>query len=69
MGKTIGNTRHYICKCCSAKMEEPLRSWKKKSQKNKNVCPWCIEKKRVDEQTRLERLEHLSRRGYGFFNL
>ena len=47
----------FTCKCCGAESREPLRSWKKKPQKDKNVCPWCIERRRVAAQTKRERLD------------
>lgn len=64
MAKTKGTTRYYRCKRCSADTEEPLRSWKQKPQKLKNVCPFCIKKQQVAAQTRREIGRHA---GYGFF--
>lgn len=64
MAKTENGIRYYTCKCCGLKMEEPLRSWKKKSQKDKNVCPWCIDRRKIQAQTRAEEARHS---GYGWF--
>lgn len=65
MAKTEGMARYYICKLCGADTKEPLTSWKKKPQKQKNVCPFCIKKQQVAAQTRREIASH---EGYGFFN-
>lgn len=64
MAKTENGIRYYKCKFCGAESREPLHSWKKKPQKDKNVCPWCIERRRVAAQTRIERGKH---EGYGWF--
>ena len=64
MAKTEGMARYYICKLCGADTKEPLRSWKQKPQKLKNVCPFCIRKKKVAALTRREIGSHA---GYGFF--
>ena len=64
MSKTENGIRYYTCKHCGAETKEPLRSWKKKSQKDKNICPWCIDRRRVAAQARKEMNES---RGFGFF--
>ena len=62
MAKTENGFRYYTCKQCAIEIREPIRSWKKKPQKNKNICPWCIERRKVAEQTRKERMEDAANR-------
>ena len=66
MAKTEGMTRYYRCKRCSAETTEPLRSWKQKPQKLKNVCPFCIKKAENQEAARREAGRNA---GYGFFSI
>lgn len=64
MAKTEGMTRYYICKRCGAGTAEPMRSWKQKPQKLKNVCPFCIKKAEIKKENRIEEARYA---GYGFF--
>lgn len=54
MSKTIDGVRHFVCKKCGQKKQEGIAHWKKKSQKDKNVCLDCIKRRKIMEQTREE---------------
>ena len=55
MGKTVNWMRYYRCKTCGKQIEERLRDWKKKPEKDKNKCPTCIKKRKLAEQSARER--------------
>ena len=54
MGKTVGFQRIFTCKKCGKEAVEGLYHWKKKSQKDKNVCLSCIRKRELSKQTARE---------------
>ena len=54
MGKTIDGIRHFVCKKCGQPKQEVVYYWKKKSQKDKNVCLDCIKRRVIMKQTREE---------------
>lgn len=41
--KTVGGVRFFTCKMYGAQIGEPLESWKKKPQADKNICWACRE--------------------------
>ena len=63
-GKSDRFNRYYVCKICGKKAGEWLSEWKKKPQKDKNVCPDCLKKRRIARQTAKERAKY---KGYGWF--
>ena len=54
MGKTVGNIRHFVCKKCGQPKQEGIYHWKKKKQKDKNICLECIKRRDVMRKTREE---------------
>lgn len=54
MSKTVDGVRHFVCKKCGQPKQEGIAHWKKKSQKDKNVCLDCVKRRKVMEQTRKE---------------
>lgn len=43
--KTREGVRCFTCKLCGLRNAEPVNSWRKKPQKDKNVCQLCIGKR------------------------
>lgn len=52
--KTVGDVRYFDCKMCGTRISEPIESWRKKPQKEKNVCQRCIEKRADTAKTARE---------------
>lgn len=49
-------TRFYQCKSCGGFVGEERAKWKKKRQTDKNICPKCLEKRRLAKETAAERI-------------
>lgn len=49
-------TRFYKCKMCGSFVGEERAKWKKKRQTDKNICPKCLEKRRLAKETAEERI-------------
>lgn len=54
-GETIDGARHFTCKRCGERIIEPLKSWRKKPQKDKNICQDCLRGREVARQTAREK--------------
>ena len=54
-GKTVDGVRWFTCKMCGAQIREPLDSWRKKPQADKNVCQSCRETRATAAETARER--------------
>lgn len=54
-GETRDGVRYFTCKQCGLRNAEPVRSWRKKPQKDKNVCLLCIEKRETAVRSARER--------------
>lgn len=53
--KTVDGVRYFTCKMCGAQIGEPLESWRKKPQADKNVCWACREARATAAETARER--------------
>lgn len=47
--------RYYKCKLCGSSVVEGRAKWKKKRQTDKNICPKCLEKRKLAKETAEER--------------
>ena len=47
--------RYYKCKLCGSFVGEGRAKWKKKRQTDKNICPKCLEKRKLAKETAEER--------------
>lgn len=66
-GRTENGVRYFTCKCCGNRCAENLKRWREKKQKDKNVCLWCLEKRRnarLDAQERAEAGPYWGRWGF-----
>lgn len=43
--------RYYKCKLCGSSVVEERAKWKKKRQTDKNICPKCLEKRKLAKET------------------
>lgn len=50
------NTRFYKCKLCGSFVGEERAKWKKKRQTDKNICPKCLEKRKLAKETAEEKI-------------
>lgn len=48
--------RYYKCKLCGSSVVEGRAKWKKKRQTDKNICPKCLEKRKLAKETAEERI-------------
>ena len=49
-------TRFYKCKMCGSFVGEERAKWKKKRQTDKNICPKCLEKRKLAKETAEEKI-------------
>lgn len=54
-GETKDGVRYFTCKRCGLRNAEPVKSWRKKPQKDKNICLLCLDKRTTAAQTARER--------------
>lgn len=55
---TRDNIRYFKCKCCGFVHGEPLDKWRKKPQKNKNICLDCISRRDALRRESVEQARH-----------
>lgn len=48
--------RYYKCKICGSSVVEGRAKWKKKRQTDKNICPKCLEKRKLAKETAEEKI-------------
>lgn len=48
--------RYYKCKLCGSSVVEGRAKWKKKRQTDKNICPKCLEKRKLAKETAEEKI-------------
>lgn len=53
---TQETTRTFVCRLCGVENVEPLEVWKRKPQKQKNICELCIDHRKIAAETRRERM-------------
>ena len=53
--KTVDGVRYFTFRLCGAQIEDPLKSWKKKPQADKNLCEACREARSTAAETARER--------------
>ncbi len=53
--KTVGDVRYFACKMCGTRISEPIESWRKKPQADKNLCEACREARSTAAETARER--------------
>lgn len=53
--ETKDGVRYFTCKRCGLRNAEPVKFWRKKPQKDKNICLLCLDKRATAKQTARER--------------
>lgn len=53
--KTVDGVRYFTCKMCGTQISEPIESWRKKPQEDKNVCRACREARATAAETAHEK--------------
>lgn len=66
MGKTVNGMREFKCRLCGAEVSMNLYKWRKKPQKEKNVCDNCIKNREIKRQTAIERARYEGYEGYRY---
>ena len=54
-GFSVDAYRYFRCKKCAETVKEPLRSWQRKKQKDKNICQDCLKRREIARQDQQER--------------
>lgn len=66
-GETRNGVRYFTCRRCGKRRAEGLEQWRKKKQRDKNVCLGCLEERRnarLDAQERGELGPYWGRWGF-----
>ena len=54
-GETKDGVRYFTCKLCGLRNAEPVKSWRKKPQVQKNICLLCLARRATAARTARER--------------
>lgn len=58
MGKTVNGIRIFNCKRCGKEERINIYKWRKRPQKDKNICSACIERRIHAARAARERAEY-----------
>lgn len=63
--KTREGLRYFTCKKCGREVIENIYQWRKKPQKQKNICKTCLDRAELRRQTAKEMAQDA---GYGHYS-